>query len=165
MKIFLIGFMGCGKSRKGKELAKKLNWLFVDIDQEIERKTGISINEYFAKYGEDKFRELESNMLKHYPYPPNAVIAVGGGLPCFYDHIDWMNSKGITVYLEMDPAALVSRLKNREKRPLIKDMDDETLLNFIKEKLKERSPYYDKAKISVSGLNLDIANLIKAIYT
>jgi shikimate kinase len=91
------------------------------------------------------------------------VVATGGGLPCFFDNMEWMNLNGQTVYLQMEPAALVSRLHNRQKRPLIKDLDDEQLLEFIKVKLKERDPFYTKAKLIVDAFDLDAEKLEEAI--
>ncbi len=164
MKVFLIGFMGCGKSRRGKELAAQLGWSFVDLDAEIEKVADISITQYFAQYGEPAFRKLESEILRAYNFANNSVIAVGGGLPCFYSNIEWMNAQGITIYLKMRPEALISRLGNRDKRPLIKGMDDKTLLHFIREKLQERSPFYEKAAITVEGLNLTTADLIRKLH-
>lgn len=159
MKIFLIGFMGCGKSTKAKQLAAKLNCEVIDLDAVIVAKTGKTITEYFAEYGEAAFRKLESETLKNYPYPETCVIATGGGLPCFFDHMEWMNANGRTVYLHMEPAMLVSRLHNRQKRPLIQNMDDEQLLDFIKMKLTEREPFYNKAKLIVNAFDLSIDSL------
>jgi len=157
--IFLIGFMGCGKSTKAKQLANRLDCPVIDLDAEIVSKTGKSIAEYFAEFGESGFRNYESEMLKTFEYPENCVVATGGGLPCFFDNMDWMNANGKTVYLQMEPNQLVSRLHNRQKRPLIKDMDDEQLLEFIKMKLQERDPFYTKARIIVNAFDLEIEKL------
>ena len=163
MKIFLIGYMGCGKSTKAKQLAHRLDSPVIDLDAEIVSKTGKTIAEYFAEFGEKGFRDYESEMLKSFDYPENCVVATGGGLPCFFDNMEWMNANGETVYLQMEPAALVSRLHNRQKRPLIKDLDDEQLLEFIKVKLAERNPFYTKAKVIVDAFDLDAEKLEEAI--
>ena len=155
MIIFLLGFMGCGKSTKAKQLANRLNCSVIDLDAEIVKKVGKSITEYFAEFGESAFRKLESETLKTFPYPEQCIVATGGGLPCFFDHIDWMNAKGQTVYLQMTPAQLVSRLGNRDKRPLLKGMDDKQLLIFIENKLEERNPFYTKSKVIIDAFNLD----------
>ncbi|WP_316796185.1 shikimate kinase [Pedobacter agri] len=157
--IFLIGYMGCGKSTKAKQLAHRLECPVVDLDTEIVNKSGKTIAEFFDAYGEDGFRNYESEMLKTYNYPATCVVATGGGLPCFFDNMDWMNANGVTVYLQMEPAALVSRLHNRQKRPLIKDLNDEQLLDFINVKLQEREPFYTKAKIIVDAFDLDAEKL------
>jgi len=155
MKIFLIGFMGCGKSTKAKQLASRLQCEVIDLDAVIAEQEGKTIAEYFEANGEASFRQLENQTLKNYPYPETCVVATGGGLPCFFDNMEWMNANGKSVYLYMEPPALVSRLHNRQKRPLIKDMDDEQLLQFIEHKLSERSPFYTKAQLIVNAFDLD----------
>lgn len=163
MIIFLIGYMGCGKSTKAKQLAHRLQCPVIDLDAEIVNQTGKTIAEYFEAYGESGFRDYESETLKTYQYPETCVVATGGGLPCFFDNMEWMNNHGLTIYLQMSPAALVSRLHNRQKRPLIKDLNDEQLLIFIEEKLKERDPFYTKAKLIVDAFDLDGEKLEEAI--
>lgn len=157
--IFLVGYMGCGKSTKAKQLAHRLGCSVIDLDAEIVSESGKTIAEYFEKFGERGFRDFESEMLKTFDYPKRCVVATGGGLPCFFDNMEWMNKNGITVYLEMQPVALVSRLQKREKRPLIKDLSDQQLLEFITVKLQERNPFYYKAKIIVDAFDLDIQSL------
>ena len=161
--IFLIGYMGCGKSTKAKQLAHRLGCPVIDLDSEIVIKSGKTIAEFFEAFGESGFRNYESEMLRNFKYPESCVVATGGGLPCFFDNMDWMNENGKTVYLQMEPAALVSRLHNRQKRPLIKDLDDEQLLEFIKVKLEERNPFYTKAKVIVDAFDLDAEKLEEAI--
>ncbi|RZK61609.1 MAG: shikimate kinase [Pedobacter sp.] len=163
MKIFLVGFMGCGKSTKAKQLANLLACPAIDIDAVIVEQQGMSIADYFAANGEAAFRELENEVLKSLDYPGTCVVATGGGLPCFLDNMQWMNEHGITVYLEMTPPQLVSRLHNREKRPLIKGMDDEQLLAFIVGKLEERNPFYHQSKLSINAFDLDAKVLLEEI--
>lgn len=163
MIVFLLGFMGCGKSTKAKQLANRLNCSVIDLDAEIVKIIGKSIVEYFAEFGEDAFRQLESETLKTFTYPEKCIVATGGGLPCFLDNMDWMNAKGQTIYLQMTPAQLVSRLGNRDKRPLLKGMDDEQLLDFIQMKLQERNPFYNQSKVIVDAFNLDAELLEKRL--
>ena len=163
MKVFLIGFMGCGKSTKAKQLAGRLNCPVIDLDAVIVEQQGATIAEYFAEHGEAAFRQLESETLRTYPYPATCVVATGGGLPCFFDNMEWMNANGKTVYLQMEPATLVSRLHNRQKRPLIAHMNDEQLLAFIVQKLKERDPFYTKAQFIVNAFDLDAEQLEKLL--
>lgn len=161
--VFLIGFMGCGKSTKAKQLANRLNCLVIDLDAVIVSQEGKTIAEYFAEYGEAAFRELESTTLKTFNYPETCVVATGGGLPCFFDNMDWMNANGKTVYLQMTPPQLVSRLHNREKRPLLKGMDNEQLLAFVEMKLEERNTFYNQAQIVINAFDLEAEVLEKQI--
>jgi shikimate kinase len=163
MKIFLVGFMGCGKSTKAKHLANRLECPVIDLDAVIVEQEGKTIAEYFAENGEAAFRKLESETLKNYPYPATCVVATGGGLPCFFDNMEWMNTNGRTVYLQMEPAGLVSRLHNRQKRPLIANMTDEELLLFIEKKLAERDPFYTKAQLIINAFDLDAETLDNAL--
>ena len=160
MKVFLIGFMGCGKSTKAKQLASRLNCPVIDLDAVIVAAQGKSIADYFVENGEAAFRTLESNTLKNYDYPETCVVATGGGLPCFFDNMEWMNANGRTFYLQMTPPQLVSRLHNREKRPLLKGMDDEQLLAFVELKLAERNAFYTQAQMVVNAFDLDVEELL-----
>ncbi|MFP4620827.1 MAG: shikimate kinase [Bacteroidales bacterium] len=165
MKIFLIGFMGCGKTTAGKKLADKLSYSYLDLDQFIEQQEQENIRNIFEKKGEKYFREQESKYLKEITRTNDAVISTGGGAPCFYDNMDYMNNAGLTVYLKMKPEQLASRLKNvREERPLIKDKDDSELLQYISNKLNERERHYQKAKLVVDGFNLNIIELLEKIH-
>lgn len=155
--------MGCGKSTKAKQLANLLECQVIDIDAIIVEQQGMSIADYFSANGEAAFRQLENETLKSFDYPDTYVVATGGGLPCYFDNMDWMNAHGITVYLEMTPPQLVSRLHNREKRPLLKGMDDEQLLEFIISKLEERNPFYRKAKLTINSFDLDPKVLMEEI--
>ncbi|WP_240755350.1 shikimate kinase [Pedobacter sp. SYP-B3415] len=163
--IFLVGFMGCGKSTKAKQLAQRLGCPVIDLDDELVRRAGQSITEYFAAHGEAGFRELERDTLRQFDYPQTCVVATGGGLPCFHDNMKWINDHGHSVYLKMEPAQLVSRLQKREKRPLIKDMDDATLLNFIAQKLEERNPFYNQSKIILNAFDLSAEQLEQAVFS
>lgn len=155
MKVFLIGFMGCGKSTMGRKLAKLMGYDFVDLDQEIEKVTGTTIGSYFAMNGERAFRELERKTLQEFDYPTNSIVATGGGAPCYFDNMDWMNDNGTTVYIEMSPAALAKRLeRGKEKRPLLKDLDEAQMIAFIEGKLAERVGFYSRAQFIAEGINL-----------
>jgi len=160
MKIFLTGFMGCGKTTLAKKLSARLGYELVDLDHEIEKQAGKSVGEYFALHGESAFRELESQTLKTFPYQQNSIIATGGGTPCYFDNIDWMNLNGLTVYIEMSPIALAKRLENgKAKRPLLKDLDEQGIVDFITQKLEERNPFYRKASLVVNGISLTAESL------
>lgn len=160
MKIFLIGFMGSGKSTIGRKLAQSLQFDFVDLDKLIETNAGMSIAAYFKEHGEEQFRELERNVLQQTAYRENTVIATGGGAPCYYNSLDWMKSQGKVVYISMDPKALADRLKHsKTERPLIKDFSFEELVDFISVKLASRDVYYKKADFIVSGIDLTAEKL------
>jgi shikimate kinase len=160
MKIFLIGFMGCGKTTLAKKLAARLGCQLVDLDLEIEKTIGQSVASYFAEHGEAAFRQQESDLLKSFPYEEQSVVATGGGVPCFFDNMDWMNANGITVYIDMPVEALAKRLAGgKAKRPLIKDLDEAGLISFIDQKLQERAGFYEKAKLKVNGINLSAEGL------
>lgn len=157
MKIFLVGFMGCGKSTMGRKLAAKLGYEFIDLDHLLEMEIGIPIGSYFAAHGEETFRKLESKILQEFSYPANSVVATGGGTPCYFDNMDWMNSQGTTIYIEMPPVALAKRLeKGKDKRPLIKDLSEAQLISFIEAKLSERAGFYQRAAHTVNGIDLTV---------
>lgn len=140
--------MGSGKSTVGTALANRLDFDFVDLDSRIEQVVGISITSYFNEYGEDRFRLIERQQLhslpKHIRKP--TIVALGGGAPCFFDNMDFINDNGQSIYLRLSPKALFVRLqKQQESRPLLKDLNEEELLVYINMKLEERSFYYEKA--------------------
>ena len=160
MKIFLIGYMGSGKSTAGKKLAAKLNMGFADLDDYIEEQSGKSIEDIFEKDGESKFRELEYNYLKHFLGKDNLILSVGGGTPCFYDSMELMNSSGITVYLKMSAETLAHRLVNaKKKRPFIKDMSETDLKHFINANLEKREQSYLQAQYKVKAKDLNVDEL------
>ena len=156
MRIFLVGFMGCGKTTHGRKLANKLNYEFIDLDKLFEDRTGMSIPEYFNRFGEQAFREYERDMLQTYPFSNNVVIATGGGLPCFFDNMAWMNEHGTTVYISMTPEALAARLDtpNVHERPALQNLRGEALVNLIRERLATREQFYAQAQHILDGVNL-----------
>ena len=164
MKIFLIGFMGCGKTTMGKKLAAKLGYNLVDLDHQIEHITGTTVAGYFASHGEDVFRKLESDTLKNHEYAENAVVSTGGGTPCFFDNMEWMNENGITIYIQLPAVSLAKRLeKGIDKRPLLRNLTEKELVQFIEGKLEERDPFYSKAKLTLSGIGLNPDAIREAI--
>lgn len=142
--------MGVGKTTLGKKLANSLQLDFVDSDEALETKFGCSIAEYFEKYGEEEFRIAEHNWLKELQDQPK-VIATGGGMPCFFDNMQVMNQKGVTLYLERPVKELYHRLKNaKQKRPLLNQLNEDELLSYIENKLEEREPFYMKANFTLT---------------
>lgn len=144
--LFLIGFMGSGKTHWGKAVAAELGCPFVDLDAFIETNEGRTIAEIFAVSGETGFRVLEREYLLRLAALPPAVVATGGGTPCFFDNMGWMKQHGRTIYLKTPPEVLFERLKGgRQRRPLLKDMDDDALRAFIRERLAVREGFYNLA--------------------
>lgn len=153
--IFLIGFMGCGKTTLGRKLAARLGYEFMDLDHILEAQAGMTIAEYFSTHGEDAFRKLESEVLKQTKYPEHAVVSTGGGLPCFFDNVKWINAHGRSVYIQLSPKTLADRLEHEKvTRPLLRDKHGDALIAFISDKLAEREPFYKQATIVANGLSL-----------
>ncbi|MEN5087615.1 shikimate kinase [Sphingobacterium faecium] len=159
--IFLIGYMGSGKTTLAKKLANKLELPFIDTDDEIVKEVGMSITEYFQLHGEEKFRALEREHLQKIAQH-EAIISTGGGSPCFFDNMQWMNENGISVYLQMTPKALFDRLSQSKpnKRPILIGKTDEELFNFISEKLVEREPFYKQAHLIIDQINTPVEDLV-----
>jgi shikimate kinase len=155
MKLYLIGFMGSGKSAYGQQLAQLLNWDFVDLDERVTEQADMSIPALFEQEGEDSFRQWEQQALYSTASLTYTVIATGGGTPCFYENLSWMQEQGTTVYLKLLPDKLIKRLKKeQQKRPLIKDMRQKALQQFVHQQLAERAPYYLKADIVIDPVDL-----------
>ncbi|HNP99511.1 MAG TPA: shikimate kinase [Bacteroidia bacterium] len=164
MNIFLIGYMGSGKSKTGEALAKALAFSFLDTDQLIEQQTGKSIRDLFYAPGPEEFRLMEKNLIRKLTEKTNQVISTGGGLPCYFDNMDWMNKNGITVYLEANAGLLFHRLvRNRTGRPLIENISDVDLMDQIQNHLMDRVPIYAQAQIKVNAASLDVKGLTEKI--
>lgn len=160
MNVYLIGYMGSGKSTAGKKLATRLHMDFIDLDAELEQRAGISISEWFAQKGETDFRNAEKQLLTDFSTKKQLVIATGGGAPCFANNLELMKSSGVVVYLDMEVNQLVSRLKSGQaERPLIAGKSPEELTDFITGHLEERKPYYEQAHVLVSAIDLNAERL------
>ena len=145
--IFLIGYMGCGKSTLGRTVAALTGWQFIDLDNYIEQRFHRTVREIFAESGEETFRRREQAMLHEVADFEDVIVACGGGTPCYFDNMDWMNSHGTTVFLNTSIDKLHRRLmRGRHKRPLIADKSDEELLIFIQKALDERMHHYARAE-------------------
>ena len=166
MKIFLLGFMGCGKTHWGKEISRKLSIPFFDLDEQIVASEGKSINDIFASEGEEFFRLKEKEVLylvteSHESF----VMACGGGTPCFYNNIDYMNKSGTTVWINCSVDCLFSRLvKEREKRPLIRDLSDAQLRAFIIKKFADRKIFYQQASVIISEDDIKLDKVVDTIF-
>lgn len=164
MNIYLIGFMGSGKSTIGRMLAKRLDYRFIDLDEEIERDAGCKISEIFAQHGEAHFRGLEIDHLKRTTSLANVVVSTGGGAPCHDNNMELMNANGLTVYLKPDNKMLADRLMNSQgTRPLIANKTYNELLGFIEQTLTIRDNFYTKANVIIANPSRDVSKIVEII--
>ncbi|HNQ12444.1 MAG TPA: shikimate kinase [Bacteroidia bacterium] len=161
MRIYLIGFMGVGKSKMAKAVSAKTQLKHFDIDELVVHQRGTTITKIFEKEGEEQFRIYEREALKATFGFDNCVVSCGGGTPCFFNNIDEINRNGISVYLKLDVSILLSRLeKDKNERPLLSSLSKEDLKDFIHQISKERSEYYNKAHVTINAFNLSANALI-----
>jgi shikimate kinase len=152
--------MGSGKSKTAESLSKLLKLKWLDTDKLIEERSGKSITEYFHEHGPESFRILEREVLHSTAGIKDVVVSTGGGAPCYFDNMEWMNKMGITVYLEANPGLLFHRLAtSKGERPLIQNLSDVELMEQIASHLVERTPFYSKAKITVKAADMNVKSL------
>lgn len=152
MRIYLIGYMGCGKSTLGRKLAATLNLTFIDLDSFLEEKYFRTIPQIFAEEGEAGFRRKEQTVLHEVSAFDNIVVATGGGAPCFFDNMEVMNNTGFCIFLDVDTDSLVNRLVHaKTERPIIKGKSADELHQFIDEMMLKRRPFYEKARFTIKG--------------
>ncbi len=165
MIVYLIGFMGSGKTTVAAKLASRWGYPAYDLDQMIEKAEGLAVKELFSRYGEEQFRAMEHQYLSTFNKVNRGVVSTGGGTPCYFDNMAFMNSTGITVYLRMTPGQLYGRLKQAgSNRPVIQGYTGQALLDFIDHKLGQREPFYRQATLEISGFDLDIRDLEREIF-
>lgn len=158
IRIILIGYMGAGKTTVGKALATELGVPFYDLDWFITTRYRKTVSEIFAERGEEGFRDLEHRMLHEAAEFEDIVLSCGGGTPCFFDNMEYMNSLADTIYLKATPDVLAMHLRmGKGKRPLLEGKSPEELEDFIQQMLVEREPYYSKAKYTLDVSLLDTA--------
>jgi shikimate kinase len=167
MKIYLVGYMASGKSKLGKELAGMTGFSFVDLDEIFEERYRIGIVDFFDKYGDTAFRQIEHQLLLETEFLDNTIIATGGGTPCSEENIRFIKQQGVSIYIRMDVADLTNRLKSvKRKRPLLKNIPLDDLGQFIGKQIEEREPYYLQADHIIIGPVGDmkpLADLIKTL--
>jgi shikimate kinase len=167
MRVYLIGYMSSGKTRFGMELGEKTGYRFIDTDGLFEERYRISILDFFKKYNEESFRKIEKELLLETLTYQDAIIATGGGTPCFFNNIDIIKRNGISIYLKMDINSLVNRLAIvRKKRPLLQNRTVSDLESYIRIQIAERELFYSQADFTVDAENIkvdDILNLIAGI--
>ena len=162
IRIILIGYMGAGKTTIGKALAKELNVPFYDLDWYITSRMRKTVAQIFEERGEEGFREIERNMLHEVAEFEDVIISCGGGTPCFFDNIDYMNQQAPVVYLKVEPETLYMHSKmSKNDRPLLRGKSQEELITFIREQLELREPFYTKARYTLDVTLMDDYEKIK----
>lgn len=163
-RIYIVGYMGAGKTTAARRLAQRMGWEVVDTDALFEEKYKISVNDFFNKYDEPLYRKLESEVLKATESLDHVVVSTGGGTACFFDNMDWMNQHGLTVFLRISPQAAVDRvIHSRHKRPLVEGKSEEELTEFVSQHYASRLPFYEQARITAKSEDFDIERLMEAI--
>lgn len=162
--VFVVGFMGSGKTGWGKRLANALKLEFVDLDWEIEKRIKKSISELVLEEGIEEFRIIEHDVLLSLNYE-DKLVATGGGTPCFYDNMEYINSLGTTVFFDVNEEILYSRLRSQEHRdrPLIASLSGEELRDFITKSLEQRRPFYEQANLIFNPVKTGIDIMAKEI--
>lgn len=166
MKIYLIGYMGSGKSTLGRVLAKALDIAWLDLDTLIESSYKISIPDFFRKYGESAFRDVEHKVLNDIALIPDQVVSTGGGAPCFYNNMQLMNQTGLTIYLQAAPSLILTRIGPYAwKRPLFQQMEGTDILEKISRHLESREAFYNQAQFTIDAANPNIEELKNLVLT
>jgi len=161
-RIILIGYMGSGKTTVGRALSKETGMMFYDLDWYIESRMHTTVSKLFSERGEEAFRKIEYNMLHEVAEFEDVIISCGGGTPCFFDNIDYLNQQGDVVYLKATPETLYKHLLMAKiERPLLKDKTPDELIAYITEHLQERKPFYEKARYTLDVNVLDDYDKIK----
>jgi shikimate kinase len=163
-KVFLVGMMGSGKSFWADKLKKKLKVPAYDLDNLVEIMEERTIAEMFAEDGEDYFRKEEAKMLRLFKEKKSFILSTGGGTACHHDNMEWMNKNGVTIFLDEPVEVLAERLQQeKEHRPLIKNLSNDELKDFLAKKLEERKEYYNKATYKLDGSKLTDVSLAKLL--
>lgn len=158
-RVYLIGFMGAGKTTIGKYVARDMGWKYLDMDHIFEQEQGCTISQYFAEKGEASFRKEETKLLSRIAEMDNVIVSTGGGTPCSDENINIMRNSGTVIYINVEPEILRDRLSSaKAHRPLLANKTDEELLDFIKGKLAERDSFYRQAQLIVDGDKLPFSS-------
>lgn len=164
MNIYLLGYMGCGKSKTGRRLASHIQRPFLDLDSLLETRTGLRIDEFFARRSETEFRRAEAELLRETADGTDRIVSLGGGTPCFGDNMAWIKAHGFSVYLKMNELSLLQRLcSSPKKRPLLAGLSADGMLERICSQLPRREVFYLQADLVYSGINVDIDALWDSI--
>ncbi len=164
MRIFLLGYMGCGKTTLGRKIASEYYFRFIDLDEYIESKHGNTISEIFAQEGEDTFRKYEREALEDMLLEEDVIVATGGGAPCFFDNMERIKANSVSVYIQMDAEQIAKRLKHSKvDRPLLKGKSEIELYEFIKKTLESRSQFYNRADIIFENNNISVKEALSQL--
>lgn len=169
-RIFLIGYMGAGKTTVGKVLSERLGLSFIDLDHHIEGRYHKTVSQLFAERGEAEFRQIERKMLREVAAFEDVMISTGGGAPCFFDNMLFMNEVGYTIYLKVSVEELANRLEiAKATRPVLQGRTGKELVAFIDETLQKRAPYYLQASLVFDAEQMmdehDVAHIVEALAT
>ncbi|MCU0371177.1 MAG: shikimate kinase [Bacteroidales bacterium] len=166
MLIFIIGYMGAGKTTLGKYLAEDLNYQFHDLDEMLEISTGYTIGGYFERFGESSFRIKEQEMLISHLTDTDTVISVGGGTPCYSDNMALMNRNGLTIFIDTGVETILKRLAGKiHERPLLKHIPAARLPSFIRDHMRSRQEYYLHSAMKINGDEVDPVSFAEAVRT
>ena len=158
--VFLIGYMGCGKTTLGEVLAQQLGYCFIDLDEFIEERQGMTVVEIFDEMGEDRFRELEIEALREVASMTDVIVSCGGGTPCHGDNMALMNQAGTTVWLTTSPQRITARLllpEQKCKRPKINTLPNDDVLPLVEKELQARTPYYSQSQLQFDSTDIETA--------
>ena len=156
--VFLIGYMGCGKTTLGEVLARQMDCRFIDLDEFIEQRQGMTVLQIFDEMGENRFRELETEALHEVASMTDVIVGCGGGTPCHGDNMTLMNQAGTTVWLTTSPERITARLllpEQKSKRPKINTLSIHEVLPLVKKELQSRSPYYAQAQLQFDSTDIE----------
>lgn len=159
--MFLIGFMGSGKSTLGRAVGARPGWCYIDLDDLMEQREGMTVSQIFHSRGEQWFRARECELLREAasmasPGGGRVVVGCGGGTPCHSANMEWMNSRGTTILLRASSDVLLRRLlEAQEQRPLLAGMSPARLADFIEAKQIEREPWYGRASLTLCSDRLE----------
>ena len=158
--VFLIGYMGCGKTTLGEALARCMHLRYIDLDEYIEQRQGMTVAEIFDEMGENRFRELEVEALHEVAVMSDVIVGCGGGTPCHGDNMALMNLTGITVWLTTSPERITTRLllpEEKCKRPKINNLPDDEVLPLVKNELQARTPHYSQCQLQFDSTDIETA--------
>lgn len=167
MKVYLVGLPGCGKSVLGKKLSESMYLPFMDLDAELEKKEGLKISDIFIDKGEHYFRNIEAETLRQLSISKEFVMATGGGAPCFYNNMDFINQTGTSIFIDTPIETIVERINPQEKqaRPLLGDVSDDQLRQKLEDLRKTRIGYYQQAHFTINGsivTAIDVLRILNA---